>query len=173
MTQGRDTGCLSSTRTVEALLAICGGAVGRGDCVGCARSPEGGHPGDGGPHSPPLPREPVEASGWGTLKGQRAHFLGCIAQEVGIQLLLWENLAVDISVPKDGWTWGGLPGGTQHSHLPASPDPPASHVQSPRAGPPPGPSQRHFELRRYTGPGLQGPHLRGRTEAGLACGKQW
>lgn len=37
MMQGRDAGCLSSTRMVEALLATCGGAVGRGDGVGHAR----------------------------------------------------------------------------------------------------------------------------------------
>lgn len=39
MMQGRDTGCLSSTRTVEALLAICGGAVGRGDGMRHIRFP--------------------------------------------------------------------------------------------------------------------------------------
>ena len=37
MMQGRDTGCLSSTRTVEALLAIWGAAVGRGHSVGGSR----------------------------------------------------------------------------------------------------------------------------------------
>lgn len=45
MMQGKDTGCLSSTRTVEALLAICGGAAGRGASVSSLdpfRWPSGG-----------------------------------------------------------------------------------------------------------------------------------
>lgn len=53
---------------------------------------------------------------------------------------------------------------------PTSPGPAANPVRSPRARPPPGPSQRCCELRRHTGPGLQGPHLGGRREAGLAVG---
>ena len=62
-TQGKDTGCLSSTRTVEALLAICGGAVGTGDGSGHPDA-RGRSPGAQRRHGPPLlPREPVGAAG--------------------------------------------------------------------------------------------------------------
>lgn len=63
MTQGRDTGCPSSTRTVEALLAICGGAVGRGASVGHTRSPWWSSGGQRPPPTPPHPGEMEEASG--------------------------------------------------------------------------------------------------------------
>lgn len=42
MTHGRDTGCPCRTRTVEALLAILGGAVGKGDGVRPADPVSGG-----------------------------------------------------------------------------------------------------------------------------------
>lgn len=63
MVQGRDTGCLSSTRTVEALLAICGGTVGTGDGMGHTNSCGWSSVGQKPLCPPRLPREPVEASG--------------------------------------------------------------------------------------------------------------
>lgn len=54
---------------MEVLLAICGGVVGRGDCVGCVRFFEGGYLGDGGFYFFFFSRELVEVLGWGILKG--------------------------------------------------------------------------------------------------------
>lgn len=112
MMQGRDTGCLSSTRTVEALLAICGGAVGTGDGMR--------HTDSHGWSPPLLPREPVEASEQGLLQGPRAHFLGHAAS--------WDPDAplgergTDTSVPERGRPWGGVSlGGPNLPTKPSSP----------------------------------------------------
>lgn len=147
-TQGRDTGCLSRTRTVEALLAICGGAAGKGPAAGRRRFPGAAYGGRGSSLSPPQ----------GTCPGSRGPSAPLGTPGHG-------------HICPKGWgAMGGLPGVSPPPASPASPDPLANRVQSPRAGSPPGPSRKRFELHRHTGPGLQGPHLRGRREAGLTAG---
>lgn len=105
--QGRDTGCLSSTRTVGALLAICGGTAGRGDGVGTLASR-----GNQGPHSPLLlPRAPREASGLGTPKGSKGTLLGAhYPQSRGPDALLGEP-GCGHSCPKGRAAKGASPEG--------------------------------------------------------------
>lgn len=111
-TQGRDTGCLSSTRTVEALLAICGGAVGRGDSAEHTRFL---WVVIWGTEAPAFPQ--------GNPKGPKGTFPGahCLASR-NPDAPLGEPGCGHIC-PKDGWPWGGLPGGA-----PASPPPPPLQV---------------------------------------------
>ena len=158
MIQGRDTGCLSSTRTVEALLAICGGTAGRGDGVGTLASC-----GNQGPHSPLSPPHRTQRGiRIGDPQGSNGTLLGAHYPESrGSDAPLGES-GCGHSCPKGRAAMGASLGGPVSPPNPSSPDPAANHVQSRGGGPPPGPSQRHFELHRYTGPGLRGPHLRGR-----------
>lgn len=66
MMQGSDTGCLSSTRTVGAPLAICGGAVGK-ERVLVTLDPRG-HLWGQRLH-PPRPREPAQEAGSPRIPG--------------------------------------------------------------------------------------------------------
>lgn len=139
-----------------------GGAA--GDLWGCCGErrwcgsrwiPVGSHLGD-----------PGDTSGTGILRGHRAHCPGS-----GLPGAPLGEPGHDTSVPKDGWpcgcgAGGASPGVPGLAPCPASLGPAANHVQSPRAASPPGPSRTRSALRRRTGPGLRGPHLRGREEGG-------
>lgn len=117
--QGRDTGCLSSTRTVEALLAICGGAAGRGDGVGPLASC-----GNQGPHSPLSPPHRTQRGiRIGDPKGSNGTLLGAHYPESrGPDAPLGES-GCGQSCPKGRAAMGASLGGPVSPPNPSSPDP--------------------------------------------------